>query len=95
MYYNAKGEKPRGELELNATSTVGALSSGEPTGFQVIFAGGKALKVKAATPAECDAWKSALRDVIHSVSDLNATVCPKTDEVRADISCGGHLRGRC
>jgi|AntAceMinimDraft_5_1070358.scaffolds.fasta_scaffold21390_2 hypothetical protein len=46
MYYNAPGEdKARGELVLNSSSTVGSLSSGDATGFQVIFAGGKALKV--------------------------------------------------
>ena len=47
LYFNNPGEdKARGELLLNSSSTVGSLSSGEPTGFQVIFAGGKALKVK-------------------------------------------------
>jgi hypothetical protein len=45
LYFNEKGEKPRGELILSPTSTVGALSAGDTTGFQVIFAGGKALKV--------------------------------------------------
>jgi len=80
LYYDKKGEKPRGELELNSASTVGALSTGDPTGFQVIFAGGKALKVKAESSELCEAWKEALREIIHVVSDLNATICPKTDE---------------
>ena len=35
FYFNAKGEKPRGELQLSTTSTVAALS-GDPLGFQVI-----------------------------------------------------------
>ena len=35
LYFNAKGEKPRGELQLNASSTVGGLSSGDTCGFQV------------------------------------------------------------
>jgi len=47
MYFNSPGEdKARGELVLNSSSTVGALSSGDAIGFQVIFAGGKALKVQ-------------------------------------------------
>lgn len=81
LYYNDKGEKPRGELVLNGTSTVGSLSSGDPVGFQVIFAGGKALKVKAPDAGACDEWKAALHGVIHTVSDLHSAVCPKTEEM--------------
>lgn len=80
LYYNDKGDKPRGELVLNATSTVGALSSGDPVGFQVIFSGGKALKVKAPDAAACEEWKAALHSVIHTVADLHSSVCPKTEE---------------
>lgn len=45
VYTTNKGDKPRGEMELNSSATVSSLSSADPLGFQVIFSGGKALKV--------------------------------------------------
>jgi mitogen-activated protein kinase 1/3 len=81
IYFNEKGEKPRGELVLSATSTVGALSAGDATGFQVIFAGGKALKVRAPTNESREVWIKAIHEVISEVSSLQSVVCPKTEEV--------------
>jgi len=37
--------------------------------------------VKAETPELCASWKAALHGAIQAVSDLVATVCPKTEEV--------------
>jgi len=81
IYYDEPGSKPRGELVLNSESTVSSLSSGDPVGFQVIFAGGKALKVKAPSPENCEVWKAAIHRSIRNVSDLQSTVCPKTEEL--------------
>jgi serine/threonine protein kinase len=37
--------------------------------------------VRAANPTLCLEWKAAIIGVIKAVSDLNSTVCPKTEEV--------------
>jgi mitogen-activated protein kinase 1/3 len=81
LYFEKKGDKPRGELQMGPTSTVGAISASDPLGFQVIFSGGKALKVRASTPILCETWKSALHAAITECSELVSTVCPKTEEV--------------
>lgn len=81
LYYNEKGEKPRGELLLTQSSSVGALQSSEATGFQVMFSGGKALKVRAPSVEAREAWMGALHTVLHQVQNLQATLCPKTEEV--------------
>lgn len=80
LYFKAKGDPPRGQLTLTQKSTISGLSD-DPTAFQVIFAGGKALKIRAATTELAERWKQELHDAIKNICDLQSIVCPKTEEV--------------
>ena len=80
VYKKTATAPPRGQLTLTNKSTVSGMTNDERA-LQVIFSGGKALKIRASTADLAQRWMRELHEAIRAVSELQSVVCPRTEEV--------------